>query len=134
MKATYFSIQFRRYTTLAFLFSIAFFAYLMGASASDHCPKSDDYSLSAEKYKMFTAYQTAYDGYQVACEIKCFEKKACVNSCQSEKALISLNEYFQKTMEKKGLQSCDSLTKVCLTQCQSSDDQCMKACKSEDYT
>lgn len=130
MKHTYFTSHFQQYILSFFIFMMVFFSFQTGASASDRCPSSKDHSLAAEKYKMFTAYQTAYDGYQVTCEIKCFNKETCIHQCQKEKAVDSLKQYFSKAMNDKGLKKCDSLSRVCLDECHSDSKSCSEACSS----
>jgi hypothetical protein len=131
MRYLHFSNHFRRNVAILFLFLVCFFSFAMGASAESRCPSSDDHALSAERYKMFTAYQLAYDGYQVSCEMKCFDRARCVESCQTKKALESLNQQLNKSMQAKGLNECSSLTEVCKEQCQASDPEgCERACQS----
>ena len=125
-----FSARFRQFSLMGFLFVALFFSFLMGASANDRCPTSKDHSLSAVRYQMFTAYQTAYDGYQAPCEIKCFNRTTCVESCQGKKGLESLKTQFTKLLEKKGLKNCSSYSQVCKEQCKDQGKSCTQACST----
>lgn len=108
---------------------MTFFAFFMGAAANDQCPDQDSHELSAVRYKMFTAYQTAYDGYQAPCEIKCFDKENCTNQCQQNKALESLAQHMQKELTNRGINTCTTISKICTEQCQDSGEPCEKACR-----
>ena len=67
----------------------------MGAAANDRCPDSDDHSLAPVKYKLFTAYQTAYDGYQAPCELKCFDKEEMHKDVPNKKGTSVTSQSLQ---------------------------------------
>lgn len=129
MHQAFFSIRLRRYTTMSFIFTMVFFAYLMGASASDQCPLPNSHELSAHRYKMFTAYQTAFDGYEAPCELKCFSNENCLSSCRENKALESLGSHFKSELAKRGISQCRTLSQVCVEQCGADAQSCESACK-----
>ena len=130
MHQIFFTIRLRRFTQLGFLSLVVFFAFLMGASAQDNCPKPDDHAISAVKYQLFAAYQTGFDGHQAPCEIKCFGNEPCLNTCQTKRGLKSLSTQLTRLMKKKNLKSCASYTMVCLKQCLQHGNACNKACNA----
>ncbi len=125
-----FNIWFRRMALVVFVFMVGLFSYLSGASAEGLCPNQKDHSLSASRYQMFAAFQTAFDGYRAPCEFKCFSKENCVQKCQLEKGASSLKNFYAELLEKKNLKSCASLAKICLETCQPESTICKKACGS----
>ena len=130
MNQIFFSIRLRRYTTLWFLSVIVFFAFLTGTAAKDRCPSSDDHETSAIRYKMFTAYQIAFDGYQAPCELKCFDKEECTQSCRTEKALDSLSKHFKKELKQRNTSQCKSIENICMQECSGPKNKCESACRS----
>ncbi len=115
-----------------FLKALVMVTILSSASslmAKDLCPAADSHELSAVRYKMFTAFQTAYDGYQAPCELKCFEKESCVQSCRQEKALLSLAKHFEKELNSRGIASCQTLSEVCVDECKAEDIRCQSSCQ-----
>ena len=88
----------------------------------------DDHSLSPIKYQLFTAYQTAYDGYHTPCDLKCFGKEQCTQNCQAEKGLNSLSIELDRLKTKNNLNTCESYTSVCIDQCEELGESCKKAC------
>lgn len=113
---------------LTLLLILGFNPLATTAYAQDRCPASDAHELSAAKYKLFTAYQTAYDGYQVSCELKCFEKQNCTENCQAQKGLQSLKKQMAKELNLRGLSQCHSLSQVCFEQCEKQGKQCKDVC------
>ncbi len=97
--------------------------------AKDLCPQADSHELSAVRYQMFTAFQMAYDGYQAPCELKCFEKESCVQSCRQDKALLSLAQHMEKELQSRGLASCQTLSEVCVDECKAEDARCQNSCQ-----
>ncbi len=102
------------------------------APAQSRCSEIDSPESVAQKYQLFSAFQTGYDGYQVVCENKCFGKKSCEENCQSKKALEYLSKQMNQLVKKSGGLHCPSLTLVCLEQCTHLGVQCAQVCSTTD--
>lgn len=124
----FFSIRLRKYTQFFFFVLCILFSYTNSTAAKDLCPQSNDPETVAIKYKLYTAYQVAYDGYETPCEIQCLKKKDCRKRCQQKKGLSSLENKMKELTREKG--NCPSIALACLEQCQTLGKACESICNS----
>lgn len=101
------------------------------AWAGDSCPGIDSPESTAIKYKLFTAYQTGFDGYETPCELKCFGKSDCQHKCQSKEGLRLLEQKLYEITLKNDSTKCPSYTLNCLEQCKDLGVSCAAVCGQE---
>lgn len=99
--------------------------------SKDRCPSSEDHSLSAVRYQLYTAFHMGFDGYEAPCDMKCMGKESCKQSCQSKKGLELLSKKMSKMYKEKQLNSCQSYTSVCIEQCHQLGDKCESVCRPQ---
>jgi len=98
------------------------------APAESQCVEINSPENVAQKYQLFSAFQTGFDGYQVVCENKCLGKKSCEDNCQNKKALDYLKKRVDQFVIKSQGLHCPSLTVVCLEQCSHLGATCAQTC------
>ena len=127
MENFYYSGKFHKWVGYMFI-SVAFIISFSFSAEAKTCPKMDDHSLSAVHYKLFTAFQVAYDGYAGVCENKCFSNPNCISDCQADRGLASLSKKLKELNHSLETQSCMSHAKVCFNQCKDLGEACEKTC------
>lgn len=99
------------------------------AFSHDRCPSSEDHSLSALRYKLYTAFHMGYDGYEVPCNVKCMGRESCQTTCQNEKGLELLSKKMRQVYSESEVETCQSFASVCMEQCESLGKQCQSVCQ-----
>ncbi|MCB0379037.1 MAG: hypothetical protein KDD33_11140 [Bdellovibrionales bacterium] len=120
-----------RFWTMVFVVAsfIFFFIQTVVLAAEPDCPGINSPTHTALKYRLYSAYQVGYGGYEAPCEFKCFGNQNCQNRCQGQKGLEYLT---QKMSDLKGeFGSCPSLTLACLEQCQEMGASCASVCSGD---
>ena len=117
----------RNITSLIFTLLLGLFSF-QTSFAENSCPGIDSPEAVAIKYKLFTAYQTGFDGYETPCELKCFGNKSCQNSCQSKQGLRLLEQRLQELAHNNNSTKCPSYTIGCLEQCDKLGASCAAVC------
>ena len=122
--------HFHRFVSQAlFIIGFALLAFASKAFAdANHCPKNNDHSLSAVHYKLFGAFHTGYDGYAMACELKCFGKQKCQDQCQLKKGMDFLSKELDTIHSQNNLTSCYAYQRVCFDICKEHPESCSEAC------
>ena len=120
-----------RFLTTVFFVAFSSFFSLQVAWAQDHCPGIDSPEATAIKYKLFTAFQTGFDGYETPCELKCFGKSDCQQKCQSKEGLRLLEQKLHEIAMKNNSTKCPSHTLSCLEQCKDLGVSCAAVCGQE---
>ncbi len=117
-----------RVLLIATLFGILF---SLPAFSKDRCPSSKDHSLSALRYKLYTAFHMGYDGYETPCNVKCMGRESCQNQCQNEKGLELLSKKMKEVYSENEVSTCQSFSSVCMEQCESLGKQCESVCQEQ---
>lgn len=102
------------------------------ANAKDNCPAIGSPESVALEFQLFSAFQTGYDGYETPCELKCFGKEKCQNSCQAKFGLQFLSKQMTDLKKKKGIKQCPTYTLSCIKQCEKLGPDCVKTCEGLD--